>query len=79
MQDTLQLNTVLGICIEMEKELRRILSRQLNGIKKVCCYDFFKISTLSTLLSPAAESGDRDAQCKLKEMLPKVERLTDIV
>src|SRR5580700_9449912 len=31
----------------MGKESRRIRSRRLNGIKKVCCREFFKISTHS--------------------------------
>src|SRR5215468_1697886 len=49
----------------MGSESQRIRSRRLNGIKKVCCREFFKISTHSALLSPAAEAGLPRAQYNL--------------
>src|SRR5580658_9952745 len=47
-QDMLGLKITLDRCFNMEKESRRILSRRLNGIKKACCREFFKISTHSS-------------------------------
>jgi hypothetical protein len=43
-QDTPWLNTILGWCMTVEKELRRVQSRRLNGIKKVHYYESIKIS-----------------------------------
>src|SRR5215469_4737506 len=35
-----RLKTTLEICFSMEKEFLWIITRRLNGIKKVCCHKF---------------------------------------
>jgi TPR repeat protein len=68
-QDYRKLKTVSGICFPMVLELRRIRSKRLNGIKKVCCREFFKnINTLSAVLSPAAEARIPEAQFNLAQI-----------
>jgi hypothetical protein len=45
--DYRRLRTTLDLCINLEKESRRTQSRRSNGIKKVCYYEFIKLSTHS--------------------------------
>src|SRR5215469_11307234 len=39
-QDIQRLNITLELCLNMEKESLRILTRHSNGYKKVCCREF---------------------------------------